>query len=99
MEFGHVGLHLQPDLPPILQKLSGRSAKAAGVGLMTVCPFLSTVAFDFGAWNECSNRKNFPARICGIGRQHRYIHQGGIFQWRWPDVVVVRFDPRSIHSR
>jgi hypothetical protein len=50
MEFGHVGLHLQPDLPPVLQKLSGRSAKAAGVGLMTVCPLLSTVAFDFGAW-------------------------------------------------
>jgi hypothetical protein len=50
MEFDHVGLHLQPDLPPILQKLSGRSAKAAGVGLMTVCPFLSTVPLDFGAW-------------------------------------------------
>jgi hypothetical protein len=50
MEFGHVGLHLQPDLPPILQKLSGRSAKATGVGLMTICPFVSTVPFDFGAW-------------------------------------------------
>jgi len=50
MEFDHVGLHLQPDLPPILQKLSGRSAKAAGVGLMTLCPFLSTVPLDFGAW-------------------------------------------------
>jgi hypothetical protein len=50
MEFGHVGLYLQPDLPPVLQKLSGRSAKAAGVGLMTVCPFLLMVPFDFGAW-------------------------------------------------
>jgi len=27
-----------------------RSTKAAGVGVMTVCPFLSTVPFDFGAW-------------------------------------------------
>jgi hypothetical protein len=40
MEFDHVGLHLQPDLPPVLQKLSGRSAKAAGAGLMTLCPLL-----------------------------------------------------------
>jgi hypothetical protein len=49
MEFDHVGLHLQPDLPPILQKLSGRNAKAAGVGVVTACPLLSTVPFDFGA--------------------------------------------------
>jgi hypothetical protein len=50
MEFDHVGLHFQPDLPPVLQKLSGRSAKAAGVGVVTVCPFLSMALFDFGAW-------------------------------------------------
>jgi hypothetical protein len=36
MEFDHVARHHQPDLPPGLQKLSGRSSKAAGVGLITV---------------------------------------------------------------
>jgi hypothetical protein len=36
MEFDHVAPHHQPDLPPGLQKLSGRSSKAAGVGLITV---------------------------------------------------------------
>jgi hypothetical protein len=36
MEFDYVGRHHQLDLPPGLQKLSGRGAKAAGVGLMTV---------------------------------------------------------------
>jgi hypothetical protein len=36
MEFDHVARHHQPDLPSGLQKLSGRSSKAAGVGLITV---------------------------------------------------------------
>jgi hypothetical protein len=36
MEFDHVARHHQPDLPPGLQALSGRSSKAAGVGLITV---------------------------------------------------------------
>jgi hypothetical protein len=49
-EFDHVGFHLQPDLSTVLQKLSCRSTKAAGVGLMTACPLLSTAAFDFGGW-------------------------------------------------
>jgi hypothetical protein len=36
MEFDHVARHHQPDLPPGLQKLSGRGSKAADVGLITV---------------------------------------------------------------
>jgi hypothetical protein len=36
MEFDHVARHHQPDLPPGLQKLSGRGSQAAGVGLITV---------------------------------------------------------------
>jgi hypothetical protein len=36
MEFDHVARHHQPDLPPGLQKLCGRSSQAAGVGLITV---------------------------------------------------------------
>jgi hypothetical protein len=37
MEFDHVARHHQPDLPPGLQKLCGRSSKAAGMGLIAVC--------------------------------------------------------------
>jgi len=34
MEFGHVGLYHQPDLPPLMPELSGRRAKAStSVGL------------------------------------------------------------------
>jgi hypothetical protein len=36
MEFDHVAPHYQPDLPPGLQKVSGRGSKAAGVGLTAV---------------------------------------------------------------
>jgi hypothetical protein len=36
MEFDHVARHHQPDLPPGLQKLCGRSSKAAGMGMIAV---------------------------------------------------------------
>jgi len=35
---------------------------------------------NFGASNGYCYCKNFSARICGIGRQHRCIRQGGIIQ-------------------
>src|SRR3981189_1256551 len=54
---------------------------------------------NFGASNGYCYCKNFSARICGIGRQHRCIRQGGIIQRGWPLVVVVGLDPRSIYSR